>query len=254
MQLELAGKLVLITGGSKGIGFACAEKFLAEGARVIICARAPEAALARLPGAIGLAADLTDAPAAAAMVAQAEAHGPIDILVNSAGAARRTPPAELTPAAWHAAMGAKFFTYIHVIDPLVKLMAARGAGVIVNVIGQGGKIASKVHLAGGAANAALMLATAGLGHAYAEAGVRIVGINPTGTDTERIHESLSASARMAGVSVEAARADMLAGIPIGRLASPAEVADFVLFLASARASYISGVNLGIDGGLTPIVV
>ena len=254
MQLELAGTRVLITGGSKGIGFACAEKFLAEGARVFICSRAPDAALARLPGANGIKADLTDPAAAAAMVAQAQAHGPIDILVNSAGAARRTPPDDLSPAAWHAAMDAKFFTYIHVIDPLVKLMAARGSGVIINIIGQGGKIANKVHLAGGAANAALMLATAGLGHTYAAQGVRVVGINPAGTDTDRINEGLRASASLAGVSVAAARAQMLAGIPIGRLATPAEIADFVLFLASPRASYISGVNLGIDGAQTPVVV
>ena len=92
---------------------------------------------------------------------------PIDVLVNSAGAAKRTPPDELTPAAWRAAFDAKFFSYINVIDPMVKRMAARGGGVIVSVIGGGGKVASSTHLAGGAANAALMLATAGLGAAYA---------------------------------------------------------------------------------------
>ena len=84
------------------------------------------------------------------------------MLVNSAGAARRTPAEELTPAAYKAAMDAKFFSYINVIDPVVKRMAARGTGVVVNVIGNGGKVPSTVHIAGGAANAALMLATAGL--------------------------------------------------------------------------------------------
>ena len=93
--------------------------------------------------------------------------GTIDILVNSAGAAKRTPPDDLDAAAWRAAMDAKFFSYIHVIDPLIKRMAARGSGVIVNVIGNGGKVASPIHVAGGAANAALMLATAGLANAYA---------------------------------------------------------------------------------------
>ena len=74
----------------------------------------------------------------------------------------------LTPAVWREAFDAKFFSYINVIDPMVKRMAARGRGVIVNVIGAGGKVASATHLAGGSANAALMLATAGLGAAYAK--------------------------------------------------------------------------------------
>lgn len=90
--------------------------------------------------------------------------GPIDVLVNSAGGARRTPPPELTPAAWREALDAKFFSYINVIDPLVKRMAGR-EGVVVSIIGAGGKMASATHLAGGSANAALMLATAGLGAA-----------------------------------------------------------------------------------------
>jgi NAD(P)-dependent dehydrogenase (short-subunit alcohol dehydrogenase family) len=81
------------------------------------------------------------------MVAQVEAHwGAIDILVNSAGAARRTPVDDLTPAAWRAAMDAKYFSYIHVIDPVVKLMAARGQGAIVNIIGNGGKLALPTRL------------------------------------------------------------------------------------------------------------
>src|ERR1700679_1267906 len=145
MDLGLAQKTALVTGGSKGIGFACAKALLAEGARVGICSRNQkniDKALLELPGAVGFSADLTDAAEAAALVAKTEqAIGPLDILVNSAGAARRTPPDELTPAAWHAAMDAKYFSYIHVIDPVIKLMAARSRGVIVNIIGNGGKIA-----------------------------------------------------------------------------------------------------------------
>jgi NAD(P)-dependent dehydrogenase (short-subunit alcohol dehydrogenase family) len=79
----------------------------------------------------------------------------------------------LTPAVWREAFDAKFFSYVNAIDPMVKRMAARGRGVIVNIIGGGGKVASPTHLAGGAANAALMLATAGLGAAYAGRGVRM---------------------------------------------------------------------------------
>jgi NAD(P)-dependent dehydrogenase (short-subunit alcohol dehydrogenase family) len=257
MRLGLEGKAVLVTGGSKGIGRACAWGFLAEGARVAICSRSQEnidAALAELPGAIGFAADLTDAEAAAALVAQVEAAlGPLDVLVNSAGAARRVPPAELTPALWRAALDAKFFSYINVIDPVVKAMAARGRGVIVNIIGAGGKVASPTHIAGGAANAALMLATAGLATAYAASGVRVVGINPGLTETGRVAEGLVATAKLAGISREQALAESVAAIRLGRMAKPEEIADMAVFLASGRAAYVSGAIISMDGLQTPVI-
>src|SRR5829696_5832171 len=119
MDLELQGKSAVVTGGSKGIGLACARLFVSEGARVGITARSSaniERACAELGGVFGFAADLTSADEAAAMVEAMESRlGPADILVNCAGAARRTPPEELTPAAWKAAMEAKFFSYIHAI-------------------------------------------------------------------------------------------------------------------------------------------
>ena len=255
---DLDGKRVLVTGGSKGIGLACAKAFSAAGAHVAICSRAEaniEAAKRQLPGIFGAPADLIDAEAAAAMVDKVEAAiGPIDILVNSAGAARRAPPEDLTPAFWRAAMDAKYFSTINVVDPVIKRMAARGTGVIVNIIGTGGKVASPVHLAGGAANAALMLATAGLGTAYAGKGVRVVGVSPGLTETDRVAEGLEADAKAAGISIEEARAKAVARIPMGRMALPEEIADAVLFLASDDARYITGVSLAMDGGLHPVVL
>jgi NAD(P)-dependent dehydrogenase (short-subunit alcohol dehydrogenase family) len=258
MELGLEGKVVLVTGGSKGIGLACASAFAAEGARVAICSRSSdnvERARAELNGAFGVAADLADAAAAGAMIEAVESRvGPVDVLINSAGAAARTPADELTPAAWRAAFDAKFFSYINVVDPMVKRMAARGGGVIVSVIGVGGKIASPTHLAGGAANAALMLATAGLGAAYAASGVRVVGVSPGLTETGRVAEGLAADARLAKISLDEARKRSVGRIPIGRLASPREIADAVLFLASPRASYVTGVTLSVDGGQNPVVL
>src|SRR5580704_14385031 len=128
MELGLEGKVVLVTGGSKGIGLACASAFAAEGARVAMCSRSSdnvERARAEINGAFGVAADLADAAAAGAMIEAAESRvGPVDVLINSAGAAARTPADELTPAAWRAAFDAKFFSYINVVDPMVKRMAA----------------------------------------------------------------------------------------------------------------------------------
>jgi NAD(P)-dependent dehydrogenase (short-subunit alcohol dehydrogenase family) len=255
---DFEAKIVLVTGGSKGIGLACATRFAAAGARVVISSRTQsniDAALESLPGAVGFAADLADPAAAAALLQHvAAALGPIDVLVNSAGAARRSPPDELTPAFWRAAMDAKFFSTVNVVDPVVKAMAARGRGVIVNIIGAGGKVASATHLAGGAANAALMLATAGLGHAYAASGVRVVGINPGMTQTGRVAEGVAADARLAGITPEAAIERLVQKIPIGRMAQPDEIADLVLFLASDQARYITGTTITMDGAQHPVVV
>ncbi|CAN7653749.1 SDR family oxidoreductase [Rhizobium rhizogenes] len=258
MDLGLANKVAMVTGGSKGIGYACARLFLSEGARVGICSRAQaniDKALSGLPGAHGYAADLTSDAQALDVVDRIENEiGPIDILVNSAGAATRTPASDLTPAAWRAAMDAKYFSYINVLDPVIKRMAARGSGTIVNIIGNGGKIASPVHLAGGAANAALMLASVGLANAYASQGVRVVGLNPGLTETDRVAEGLKASAKLAGSTEEEALADALKRIPIGRMASPDDIANVVAFLSSSKASYVTGVVISMDGAQVPTIV
>jgi NAD(P)-dependent dehydrogenase (short-subunit alcohol dehydrogenase family) len=268
MDLELGGKVVVVTGGSKGIGLACAQGFLAEGARVAIVSRdagnlergraallqaQPEAAA---PGRLmTFAGEMADPSAVGAMVAAVEAGlGPIDVLVTSAGAAKRTPPDELEPAAWRAAMDAKYFSYVFPIDAIVKRMATRGSGTIVNVIGAGGKVASPVHMPGGAANAALMLVTAGMASAYAARGIRVNAVNPGLTLTERLKEGMQADARMQGIGPDEALARAKAKLPLGRIATPEEIANAVLFLASSKASYVSGAILSMDGAVNPIVV
>lgn len=261
MDLQLAGRHVLVTGGSRGIGLACARGFLAEGCRVSLVGRDAghmQRALAELTASgevRGHCADLTDAAAALQAVDAAEAAlGPIDVLVNSAGAARRTPHDELTPQAWHDAMQAKFFTYVHVMDPVVRRMGARGAGAVVNVIGMGGKVATTTHLPGGAANAALMLATAGLAAAWGPRGLRINAVNPTLTFTDRLAEGFAVDARLRKVEPEEVLRQAEKKLPLGRLAKPEEIAAAVLFLASPRASYVNGAILSMDGAAVPLVV
>ncbi len=262
MDLKLQGKHVLITGGSKGIGLACAQAFLAEGARVSINSRDDanlKAAVSKLAAPAGQLAchrgDLCQVDQALAMLDAAEKQfGPVDILVTSAGAAKRTPPDDLTPAAWRDAMDAKYFSYINIIDPVVKRMGARKQGNIVNVIGAGGKVASPIHLPGGAANAALMLATAGLANAYGGKGVRVNAVNPGATLTDRLVEGFAAEQRLAGISADEAMKRATSKTALGRLAKPEEIANMVLFLASEQASYVSGVIIGMDGVGVPMVV
>jgi len=200
-------------------------------------------------------ADLKDPAAAVAALESAEQSlGPVDVLVNSAGAARRYGPAELTPQTWREAMDNKYFTYINMIDPVIKRMAARGKGAIVNVIGMGGKVATTTHLSGGAANAALMLASAGLARAYAGDGIRVNAVNPGLTLTDRLAEGFAAEARVGGFSIEEARRRASEKMPLGRIATPEEIANAVVFLASPRASYITGAIVSMDGAVTPMVV
>jgi NAD(P)-dependent dehydrogenase (short-subunit alcohol dehydrogenase family) len=262
MDLNLNNKVVLITGGSKGIGLACARGFLAEGARVAITSRNKdnlEAAKASVTsdgyGVFTHAANLVDPNAAINLASTVEsALGPIDILVNSAGDAQRATPQELSAMHWRAAMDAKYFTYIHAMDATLEGMVTRKRGAIVSILGAGGKVASPIHLPGGAANAALMLVTAGLANAWGHAGIRINAINPGPTLTGRRQVSLEVESRLTGKQIEELRRNQTAQIPLGRYARPEEIADAVLYLSSERASYVTGIILTMDGALVPMVV
>src|ERR1700733_3836529 len=251
MELGLVDKVVLVCGGSKGIGLATAKLFAAEGAHVAISSRSEinlKSAASLVSGVHLFAGDLSREDQALDVLDKIESQlGPIDIAVNCAGAAKRLLPAELTPQAWRNAMDAKFFSYLNVIDPLIKRMAARRSGTIINVVGNGGKVAAPTHIAGGAANAALMLATVGLAAAYASYGIRVVGINPGLTETDRVAAGLRADAAHEGKSEDLVHAERIKSIPLGRMASPEEIASTILFLASDKASYITGVNITMDG-------
>lgn len=257
MDLGLKGKAVLITGGSKGIGLGCARAFLDEGAKVVIVSRSRanlDKAVALLPAVKAIAADLTRAEEAQRMAKEASALiGPIDVLVNSAGAAKRYLPDELNAESWHAAMDAKYFTYIHAMDAVLPAMRARKQGTVVNIIGAGGKVASSIHIPGGAANSALMLATVGLAGVHGKYGIRINAINPGATITDRIREALELEAKTKGVSAEKILEEGQARVPLGRYADPDDIANVTLFLASDRAGYVTGAIVPMDGGSNPVI-
>ena len=254
MDLQLSGKTAVVTGASKGIGLACVEALAREGAAVVgisrdtgNLAKAQEDLAAKGLSFRAEAVDLTDPGATRAAF---ERIGVPDILVNCAGAARRTPVDELDSAALHAAMEAKYFTYMHATEAVIRGMAERGSGAIVNIVGQGGRAANPLHIGGGAANAALMLASAGYAKAYAGQGVRVNVINPGMTRTGRVDEGLEAAVRATGRPKDELLAEMTSEIPMGRAGEPAEVADVAVFLASPRAGYVTASIITMDGATT----
>jgi len=262
MDLNLAGRTVLVTGGSKGIGFACAAAFAAEGARVAISSRSLDTLAAASKAlkekgheVLTVAADLVDPKSAPELVAEVERRlGPVEVLVNCAGAAKRYAPADLDMQAWHSAMDSKYFTYVHAMQAVLPGMVGRKCGAIVNIVGQGGKVANPSHLPGGSANAALMLVSVGLASAYGRLGIRVNAINPGVTLSERAKAGHAAEAKTLGITEEQARQQGEQRIPLGRYARPEEIAAVAVFLASDRASYVTGTVISMDGASTATIV
>lgn len=260
MDLEMKGKVIFIPGGSRGIGFACARAFALEGAQVAIVGRSAEnlETARRELATEGLAvlaecADLRDIDALKAAVARVEASlGPIDVLVNSAGAALHYPPDSSDQGRWAAGMQNKYFPTVHAMDLIVPAMAARGAGAVVNIVGMGGRVPDPMHMPGGAANAALMLVSAAMARAWGQRGVRVNAINPGPIETDRVAEKLRVRSEATGKSVEEVRSERLSTIPLRRYGKPEEVASMALFLASARAAYVTGATVALDGGASAL--
>lgn len=253
MDLQLAGKRVLITGGSKGIGRAIAKLLASEGCDVLLVARDADAleeaaAAVRAQFSVNVSTMAADLSTDAAVRAVADWAGDVDILVNNAGA---IPPGTLTSvddAAWRKAWDLKVFGYISLSRAVYPMMAARKHGVIVNVIGAAGQWLPPAYLAGATGNAALMAFTKALARGSHADGIRVVAINPGPVETKRLETMQRANAERDLGDPERWR-EMFKAMPFGRPAKPAEIAAAVAFLASPLSGYTSGTVLTIDGGV-----
>ena len=246
MELGLRGKSVLITGGSKGIGLACARSFAAEGASLHLAARSRDAldAAAReiaAKHAVDVATHAIDLRAPGAAEQLASAAGAVDVLVNNAGDMQSGSLGAIDEAKWRQAWELKVFGFINLTRVVLAAMQARGRGVIVNVIGMAGVSHPSDYILGTAGNAALDAFTKGVGRGSAKHGVRVLGVHPGATRTERLVAPLRALARQR-LGDEGRWEELLRGQP---LQEPEQVADTVVFLASERARHLSGVMLNL---------
>jgi NAD(P)-dependent dehydrogenase (short-subunit alcohol dehydrogenase family) len=252
MDMDLRGRRVLVTGGSKGIGLACAEAFAAEGCDLVLSAR-DGAALATAADAVRakaqvrvevLAADLSRIEERERLHA---AFPEVDVLVNNAGAIPSGRLADIPMARWQQAWDLKVLGYIHLCQLYLPAMEARRSGVIVNVIGMAGRAPRAGYICGGAGNAALIAFTQALGAASGAHGVRVLGINPAVTRTERMVYQARVNAQMK-FGDECRWEETLAGLPLGRPIEPREIAEVAVFAASPRGGYINGTVIDVDGG------
>lgn len=252
MDLKLSGKRVLVTGASQGIGLGIAEGFAAEGCHLVLTARnaglLEEAAVAlRKLGAASVSVHACDLAAPGAASTLAEAAGAVDVLVNNAGAVPQGSIDQIDEARWRTAWDLKIFGYINLSRAIYRGMAERRSGVIVNIIGVSPFHPTNRNVAGAAGNAALMAFSQCLGTGSLDDGVRVVAINPGATETQRQVVRWKARAQEAFGDENRWR-ELTKNFPMGRLARVDEVADVAVFLASPRASYVTGAMINVDGG------
>jgi NAD(P)-dependent dehydrogenase (short-subunit alcohol dehydrogenase family) len=258
MDLELNGKVVVVTGASKGIGLSIVRSFAREGARVVAGARST-ASLDDIPGVTGVPVDLSKADTPATLVARAvEQHGRLDVLVNNVGGVRLRLDGFLGTSddefAW--SMNINFFSALRATRAAVTQMLVNGGGNIVNVASVNAFFQpDSGTIDYGAAKAALLNLNKSLAQELGPKGIRVNAVSPgpVATDLWLGENGVSHTvAKATGLDPNAARDKIIAsigGLATGRFTTPEEVADLVCMLASARAGNITGSNFVIDGGL-----
>ena len=254
MDLKLAGKTALITGGSKGIGRAAAEILAGEGCNVIIVSRSADA-LAAAKSAIvqktnvrvdTVVADLSES---ANVDRLARDYPGIDILVNNAGAIPGGTLLGVDEATWRKAWDLKVFGYINMCRAFYALMQKRKRGVIVNVVGNAADTHDPEYICGVAGNAALAAFSQTLGSVSARDGVRVVAISPGPVATERLVGLMKKKALDRTGSADTWE-DLFKPLPFGRGATAEEIGAAIAFVASEHSGYTSGSVITIDAGLS----
>jgi NAD(P)-dependent dehydrogenase (short-subunit alcohol dehydrogenase family) len=259
MAGEFEGKVVVVSGGSRGIGRAVAMAFAREGAQTVLgaptaanlaeAAKAITAAGGKEP--LTVAADLGTLEGCEQVFARVtEKFGRCDVLVNNAGATKAGAFTQLTEADWHNGFSLKFFGAVR-LSRLFWPLLKESQGRIVNIVGGGARTPDAEFTIGGSVNAAMANFTKSLSRNGMRDGINVNAIHPGQTATERTEQLIRQRASALGKDVNEFRAASLAKSGTKRMAEPEEIAELALFLCSSRASHINGVAIAVDGGATP---
>lgn len=256
MDFGIVGRTALVAASSKGLGRAVAEELAAEGARVVLCARGAEAleatraALADSGAEVtAVAADLTD-PLQVERVIEVgvQAFGPIDILITNTGGPPPGPFESHTPEAWSEAVRQNLDSVLNLTRSVLPAMKERRWGRIITIT----SVAVKQPVDGLILSNSIRAAVTGfaktLANEVAPFGITVNNVMPGYTRTERLDQLAADIAERSGGSVEDAFSAWEGQIPLGRVGDPREFAALVAFLASERASYITGTSIAVDGG------
>ncbi|MFC5413144.1 SDR family oxidoreductase [Larkinella bovis] len=255
---ELDGKIALVTGATKGIGRAIADRLTQAGAVVISTARTKPEDMSVSQHFI--AADLTKPDESTQVVNEVnQRFGGLDILVNNMGA--NTLPAggfsALTDAHWQEALQVNLLAAVRLDRAFLPRMLSQKSGVIIHISSTSGLFPIwESTMAYSTAKAALNAYSKTLSNEVAPSGVRVMTVSPGLNKTEAMAAFIEQLAERTGVSTEMMTQNLFArlgGVPLGRMAEPEETAELVCFLASPRASYITGANYIVDGGNLPVV-
>jgi NAD(P)-dependent dehydrogenase (short-subunit alcohol dehydrogenase family) len=252
LDLGLINRRALVTGASRGIGRAIAEALAGEGCALAMVARDSEGletARQEIAAKHDVSIDLypCDLSDPAAQKRLAAASGEVEILINNAGAVPGGEIEEVSEEQWGVGWSLKVHGYINLTRLYYPAMKRRGCGVIINIIGMAGERPNARVIAITSGNAALISFTRALGGCSPDFGVRVVGINPSATSTERA-VTLWKKQAQTELGDAACWPELVESLPFGRATKPEEIADLAVFLASDRAGYISGTVVNVDGG------
>lgn len=263
MDLGLQGKVAVVTGGSDGIGKAAATALAAEGAQVVICARRAdvlEQAAAEITTKTGgtvaaIVADVTKADQVQRLIEETISRfGRLDILVNNAGTSSAHPFEEASDDIWEADIQLKLMGAIHCIRAAIPHMKAQRSGRIINITTPGGKAPGPRSVPTSVTRAAGIALTKALSKEYAADNILVntvcVGLLKSGQHRRRWERT---RAENPDLTLDAFYEQMGKNVPLGRVGEAHEVGDVIAFLASERASYITGSSITVDGGTSPVV-
>ena len=266
MELGLGGRVCVVTGASSGIGRAVAGMLCQEGAHVMMIARDPqrlEQAAAHVQeqgrGRVAvLSVDVVCADAADRVRTECDhALGPVEVLINNAGGSFSRPLAQLSDADWQHQWELNVMAPLHFMQALAPGMAERGWGRIVNVSSASGKRPTLTNVAYSVTKAALLSLSRAFAQTYTRTGVLVNAVAPGLVDTELWRKDGGLAEQRAaaeGLTPEQVRSTLASRVPLGRFATPEEIASVIVFLCSQHASDVAGAAWSVDGGAVPVII